>query len=370
MNRKRTSIEFVRFWASISILLFHFGSFYLEEGHYFPLSFIFVEFFFLVSGFFMMMHITERENPLAPPFYVWRKIKGFFPPLAIAFFVQYIIFTLSNGLSSVTEVLRNLFHFKWEFLLLHAAGFIQDPQFGRDYLMGQTWYLSAMVIALIIAYPLALHFRKFFLYTVCPLAVILIYAFLIQTMGTLNVGNEYVGFVLAAILRGFAGTCMGALSYCAYRAMKAQDFCLRYKPFVTGIEVGSYVAVASLFFRGRNMSAQDSLFYVLCFAVFVILGCLDQTAVSRFLNGHGTRALTFLGDYSLYLYLCHWNVVMGLKYFLPGWMGLPAFAVYLPVVLLYALALMAFDRKRKGSKPVVILCLVLIATACCVPYIP
>lgn len=368
MKTKVTSIELIRFLAAISIVMFHFGSFYLDVDHYFPLSFIFVEFFFVLSGFFMMMHIAEKETPNTPLVYISRKVKGFFPIFALTFCVQYVIFILSNEIRGLGAAVSGLLHFKWEFLLLHGAGFIQDPQFGVDYLQGQTWYLSAMTLALVLAYPLALYFRKVFLYVVCPLSLVMIYSYIIQNLGTLNVGNEYFGVILAAAPRGFAGTCAGALSFCGYDHLKKTGLCRTHGLPAALIEAACYAAIAGLFLFGRTMAEEESLFYVFVFMVVVALACLNETPISRRLNKTAPRVLTYLGKLSLYLYLCHWNVVMGMKLVIPDLPWTTIFLLYIPIVLVYGILLKLLDEKRRSGKPIVVLCLLCVAagivTAC------
>ena len=45
--------------------------------------------------------------------------------------------------------LKELFHFKWEFLMIHMAGFNQAPAFNTDYLLGPAWFISSLLLALI-----------------------------------------------------------------------------------------------------------------------------------------------------------------------------------------------------------------------------
>lgn len=346
-KEKYTAIELIRFLAAIAVAMYHFGSFYLKVEKFFPLSYIFVEFFFIISGFFMMKHICEKEHPMEPIPYVLKKIKGFYPVYVITFFVQLIIFSVSNSLNSIGEVLGQLFHFKWELLLLHTAGFIQDPTFGVDYLQGQTWYLSAMVIALLLAYPLAKYYHKIFIHIICPLSCIIIYSYIAQTQGTMNVGNEYFGFILAAIPRGFAGTCAGCITYNVCTCLNDKEI---NKKMANILELGVYAAVVALFVLGRKFENEDGIFYVIIFSVIVTMAVLNQTTISRFLNEKLTKPLTILGKYSLYLYLCHWNVLMIMRYLIPDMKAVPAFGIYIVGNLIYSLLLMWIDRKIRLSE--------------------
>ena len=75
----------------------------------------------------------------------------------------------------------------------------------------------------------------------------------------------------------------------------------------------------------------------------------------------------FIGKYSLYLYLVHWTPLMIVKNFLPNiGTGLSCLLV-VSGSLVYAGALMAVDRCRKGVWPIAAICGVLIAGCFVVP---
>lgn len=60
----------------------------------------------------------------------------------------------------LSDVLKELFHFKWEFLMLHMAGFNQAPAFNTDYLLGPAWYVSSLLLAIVPFYFLCRRFGK------------------------------------------------------------------------------------------------------------------------------------------------------------------------------------------------------------------
>jgi predicted nucleotidyltransferase len=70
----------------------------------------------------------------------------------------------------VSDVLKELFHFKWEFLMIHMAGFNQAPAFNKDYLLGPAWYLSSLILALAPFYFLCRRFGKTFSGVIAPYA--------------------------------------------------------------------------------------------------------------------------------------------------------------------------------------------------------
>ncbi len=364
-STRTTSIEFIRFIAAVSIMLYHFSSMYLEldKHNYIPLAFVFVDFFFLLSGFFMMKYLMTKDEPMNSFAYTLHKAKSFYGTYTIVFSFQFIFFVLSNHLSTITKVLESLFHFKWEFLLLQGAGFIQDPQFGADYLLGQAWYLSAMLLSLIIAYPLARYFKKAFIWVICPVSIIVIYSYIIQTLGTLNIGNEYFGFILSAIPRGFAGTCAGALSYAAFDKLKDSGLAEIHRGFALTAEITCYISLAGFFVLRDHLNKQDSLFFILVFAGIILLAFLNRTPVSSFFNSHGTGAFIYLGKLSLYLYLTHWTVISAMKQFLPELPLAASITIFLGGSLIVSVLLKLLEEKRRGPLPVIILCLAAIGIA-------
>ncbi len=270
------------------------------------LSFVVVEFFFLLTGFFMMQH-AQKENSLNTPSFLFKKISSVYPIFIVAFAMQFVLFVLTTPLNSALEVGGALFHFKWEAMFMQTAGFIQNPQFNIDYLLGQAWYLSAMMISLLVLYPIARKLKKTFSQIICPIIVILIYAYMNTVSGTLNVGTEFYGFISSAVVRAIAGTCMGALTFGIYSHFKEKGI-KKIKPAIT-IEVVAYISLALLLFMGMFnnpfVSSEDGLFYVLVFATIILFAMLNKTPVSRFINTHGTKVINYLGSLSLYLYLLH-----------------------------------------------------------------
>lgn len=366
-TKKATSIELIRFVAAIVVMLYHFFTIYVAGNGLVPFAYIFVEFFFLLSGFFMMKHIAERTDSMNPAAYVLHKAASFYPIFIIAFALQFVLFVFMNQIGSPSGVAGSLFHFRWEALLLQTAGFIPNPQFNSDYLLGQAWYLSAMLLSLLIAYPLAKHLKKWYLTLVCPLVILFVYSYIMQTLGTMNIGNEYMGVVMSAVLRGLAGTCAGSLCYVGYARLKEHPF--RRKKTAALVEIVCYAGLVGLFFIPDAANDADSLFFILVFALLIVFGFANQTPISRFLNAHGRKLLTCLGSLSLYLYLLHWPVMSALQLWAPDMEPAAAFALFFGATAVLSALLKWLNDKRKSALPVVIVVCALFAFAFFVPLL-
>lgn len=367
-NNRLNAIELVRFLGACGILMIHFGKFYFENNGYFSKGYLFVEYFFILTGFYMMHSLETRQEPLSTPAFLLRKIRGFYAPLCVVLCGHLLYDCIYRGCRTVGEVVDKLFHFKWEFLLLSTAGFIREPQINQGHLMGQTWYLSAMLLALVFAYPLARYYRRAYLHLVAPLSILCVYSFMVQTFGGLDYGNVYIGVVILAVLRGFAGIGVGALTYSAWKTLAERGFVSqgeRRAAVLAETIVWSMLILAFVF--GRRYFAEPGVIMIPVFVVLVVLANLNQTPISCWLNRRRPELFAFLGKYSLYLYLVHWTPLMIVKNFLPELGTGPACLLVVGGSAVYAGGLMALDRYRRGVWPVAAVCGLLIAGCFLVP---
>ncbi|MEG0919375.1 MAG: acyltransferase family protein [Anaerovoracaceae bacterium] len=383
-TKRTTSIELLRFVAAIGVMIAHFGGIYLSKGNYDPVTylfktladipleakrsyapfgFVFVEFFFMIGGFFMLKYLDGRKDPLNPGGYILKKVKSFYPIFIVAFSAQMIFYVLLNNFKGVSGFFEALFHFKWEALLLHCTGFLKDPAFNLDYLLGQDWYLSALVLGLIIIYPIALYYRNFFEKIFVPWSTIILYALLIQKYGTLDVGSEYLGVVSTAMVRGVAGLTAGCLAYIIYRSIKEKEFSKVQLKILAVIEILMWLSVPILFTNNIIATESDVLFYVPVLIGIIILAFLDKTPLSGFLNSHFTGFFGYLGGLSLYMYLFHWTVMTAMNYFVPQLSPLLATTAYFAITIGLSAVMFEVNKRRKTALPIVILVVIFLGTS-------
>ena len=373
-STRTTSVELLRFIAAIGVMIFHFGAIYLNSDAYnptvyvfktlfdvpfeqnrvySPYAYVFVEFFFMLGGFFMIKYLDEHSDPLRPADYILRKIGSFYPIFIVAFCAQFIFFIIINHISGIPAFFDALFHFKWEALLLQCTGFLKDPAFNLDYLLGQDWYLSALVLALVVVYPIALYYRKFYSRIFAPWMVILLYAGLLQNYGTLNVGSEYMGFISTAIIRGVAGLCAGSLAYTVFCRLREREFKPATLRVLSVIDVLLWLTIPVLLGPALFSSDEDILFYILILGAIIVLAFLDRTPFSHFLNTHCVGLFSYLGGISLYLYLFHWTVMTAMNFFVPQLSPYLATPLFFGGTFALAALMKWFNQKRKSVLPVV-----------------
>lgn len=364
MKSRTTSIELLRFIAAAAIMLFHFGNIYLNSHAYAAYGYIVVDFFFMLTGFFMMRYLSTEKSAMAPGFFFWHKIRSFYPVLLLALSCQLIFYTAQYNIQGLYGFIKTLFHFKWEFLLFHCAGILKDPAFNRDYLLGQDWYLSAMMLGLIFTYPLARCFRQFFENWLAPVTAVLFYGILVQYYGSLNVGSEYLGIFPVAIIRGAAGICLGSIAYSLWKILPEQISPSAYR-LLSILEICLWFLILLLFSPGHFTSDTDSFFYILLFLGTIVLGMWNHTYLSHWCNTHAIQFLSLLGALSLYLYILHWTVMTAMITWLPGLPPQTALPLFFAITLLMAYLLHEIKHRLPSLIPLLtILCLFTAGVSC------
>ena len=376
-----TSIELLRFIAAIGVMLYHFGAVYLQQsGIYSTYAYVFVELFLMLTGFFMMQYLETHEDPLPPVNYLFRKIKSFYWMFLIMFGAQFIFYIRSYEIHGAGKLIKTFYHFKWEILLLQCSGALKNPAFNKDYLLGQDWYLSAMVLALLFIYPIACYYRRFYRTVFAPAVCIIFYALMIQYYGSLNVGSEYLGFISVGIIRGMAGVCLGSLAYLAWTHLARQEsasapasvsrtsaapaaslsaassgMSASAWKWLSLLEAFCWIAVLMLLGNGFYTSDVDLPVYLIIFFVLILLCCLSRTVIARFLNTHVQKLLSVLGRLSLCIYLTHWTVMTAMNAFVPGLAASLAIPVYLAATLLLSFLLLRLSSWKQRTAAAAVL---------------
>lgn len=164
-NKKHNGIiGFWKFMFCILILLFHCAEKMGKNG-FFESGRIGVEFFFIVSGYLMTKKALNNEEGLEnigeeTTSYIWRKFKAFFPYVIFPFIISFFV----KGIYKADQIANSI----WNLLLIDMSGVRSTT------VIGQTWYISVMLISMLILYPLIRRYKKTFTNIIAPLIVIFI----------------------------------------------------------------------------------------------------------------------------------------------------------------------------------------------------
>ncbi len=308
--KRNGTIDLMKFILAAVILLFH-GSKNLTDETLFDETAVAVEFFFLVSGWLMASRIARvraqepgnvsvGEETVS---FLGGKIRRLLPDYHIAWLIAFAATEVAEK-AGVYAVLKDGLKGLPEFLFLTASGL-----FGRR-VNHAVWYVSAMLIAMAVLYPVARRFGETFNRLIAPLIAVFIYGFLNNTAdGTIAGPATWVVFTTKGLLRGFAAISLGCTAFSLSGLLSGSGWKERpgVRRLATAAEWVLYGAFLGYLWEGHDRSV-DYVFILLLFAA-VSLSFSGLTLSDRLLDN---RAVYWLGEFSYDLFLCHgfWSHVL------------------------------------------------------------
>ena len=216
MTTKRNGeIDALRFVFAIIITCYHFNLNY--NLGIFVNGYIGVEFFFVVTGFLMAAH-AARMNLQSRGWsliadetwhYILDKTKKFYGYYLSAVLLQVVVRYLilrGEGLAAIGyRFLKSIPIFTLSFMgIYESSGTLQ---------VGNSWYLSAMLIGIFLLYPLLLRNYKAATQLLFPILVLFILGYLLETYQTIANWSTISGFVRNGVLRAVAEMALGGSLY-------------------------------------------------------------------------------------------------------------------------------------------------------------
>lgn len=186
---KNRAIEFYRFIAIICIAVFHFniqytGEFLLPKGGYLG-----VEFFFILSGFFLMKTFKSENRPKTAQEFWLRRIKRLYPGFILMMVLFLLFDILIRGyITSPAGLVTRIENEMWDLLLLHDIGI--PNVFSYE---GSIWFLCSLSINLYVIYYMLLRYEDTFTNLLIPVLCIVGYGYIGKQFGTLSMQAEWVG---------------------------------------------------------------------------------------------------------------------------------------------------------------------------------
>jgi peptidoglycan/LPS O-acetylase OafA/YrhL len=277
-------LESCKYLAILLIVCLHTG---------FPRGYQAVEFFFIVSGFFLVNSVfTTEENVFS---WLIHKIKKIYPlyigSLFLSLSLRFISTVIIHKLSVFDFIQQNSDVF-YEMFFLQRVGFTTYSINTPD------WYISAMLFAGFILYFLLSKYHESIFPVLC-IAIIIIVAFLINRAGHLDQHSTILfGAFDISGFRAFAGMSIGVL---LYESIKNKQL-LKNRLLANSIEIITLICIIIGIFaiKGRHHKG-DILFYPLfCLVVYSCFNC--KGIISKLLEN---KILVYLSKYELSLYLTH-----------------------------------------------------------------
>ena len=306
--KRNGEIDFLRFVFCIIIVIHHYNA--LWDFGLFYRGYIAVEFFFLLSGYYMASHAKEvlkkHNGKLEVGKETWvfiiRKVKSFYRYYLVAILLQIVIrFILINHINFkqlVIDIFQSIPTFSLTFFVLDYKT--------RALYVGSTWFLSVMLLCMIILYPLLLKSYDFSSRVLFPLLSLFLLGYLCHNYGSVVEFESWNGFCLEGIVRGIGEISGGATIFSVVEFLKesnADNPGVKRKSregLVTVLKVTCYIVVFAFAITGSKARYNYTLHAYLFCVLGIIASFLD--AGFRIKDSAVTR---YLGRISVPIYIFH-----------------------------------------------------------------
>lgn len=338
MRQRNGIVECWRLLFTWFVLMLH--SAYVSNGAdaMFKGGWIGVEFFFLLSGYLM----AKQESTLIPADgpttvgrdtlrFILQKIKRLMPYYTFALIINFIVWSIPFGGFSRRYVGRAISGLL-NYIFAYSAGFRNEDFF----YLGYSWYISAMVLSMLLLFPLLRRNRTMFYCVYAPLITVFgmgLFAFLYRKLGYVTSG----GWVLSnGILRASFNLCLGCLSYALSEKLKQYQFTrlgahLLSVVLLLGTVIGSYRII---FLQADHI---NDFLLVLLFALMIAIAFSEKSSISfSFRPSVGNLIGNF--SYAVFITSNCWSYLIARLF--PDWTYQKAVAVYVVLALLCACSCM------------------------------
>ena len=286
-------IDFIKFIFAVIVAEFHLN------GGIFPGGRMAVEGFFIINGYFMMKSIEKDKANLnigtSTVSFMWKKYKSLFYYLFPATVISYIVILLCNE-KTLTYAIKRAPMLIFEIVPLYCTGL------KGEYVVGVSWYLSAMLIALAILFPLIKKFKRNFVLIACPLIVFLGYGTLSCFFGNMAVNKHYITdtIINAGVVRALAGCSLGCIMHELSKWVSLRKPTIFAKIMFTIVEAFAF----TYFIYGMHHHSLSIYEYAIIPAIFVFMfvGINGLSYTSYLWNPKWTKPL---GACSILIILSH-----------------------------------------------------------------
>lgn len=297
--KRNTEVELLRFFMVLVVVFFHRYEPIIQRGY------LAVEFFFILTGYLTAATISKKINESFS--HAWqihflkKKIQSFYPELIVACGIG-CLYSLCSCCIGKRSFLEFLGHTCFANILQNLFFLRMTGLAGLGGSCAPAWYLSSMIIALIILVPIIRH-------SISPLIRLLIslclYGFIIHNLDGLEKESyaDWVVFTYTGNLRAVAGILLGSVAYDVSSHVSKINFNFIHRlGFSCLVVLSLCLFVIICFCRSGSLDGVS-----VCTHFVIITACFSQQTLFKSLLNHDRMysVCCTLGKFSLPLYLGH-----------------------------------------------------------------
>lgn len=301
-NYRQSIVDLWRFIASLLIMSFHVwaGYIYISSGVEYPFqtAWIYVEFFFILSGYFTILHFEKIEvhsledaakNSI---YYTIKKYFMFFPYVVVATSIYYFLECISEECT-----IGVLINYTFDVLLLTSSFYEQFMP------MRPLWFLTALFIAFPIFCLMCQIKSKNFLYMLSFYVPLYYYG---------RYDLQYAPCTFPwNVLRALAALFLGVFVYALCAVLKKMKFSAVHKVCLTFIEMAMLLSMVYFTYKNKLQCR----FFMLCFVVGLTVMLSQQSYTSRI----DSPVFRWLGKISMPMFIFHTVIAKIINVFFNEW---------------------------------------------------
>lgn len=294
--QRNKGIDFLKLLFTIMIMLFHSGKAFLG-------GYIAVDFFFIVSGFLMASKMSNKKSDDNSSLgedalhFIIHKAIGIFPYYVIAFIFSSITYSLYANLT-LNQFILKLIKSPYNFFMLEMAG-----NYDMGFRVRASWYISAMLISMLVLYPLRKKYESVFDNILAPLIFLFFIGYAYQQgKGVGNFVVEYDMNILMyrGLLRSFAEISLGCIVYKATSYLNRKSFNKITYLFIVLLELFGYIATFIGAYKYKRTDLDLALIFYLALSVSITFS--NHSFLTKICR---SKIYLYFGQLSLMLYLSH-----------------------------------------------------------------
>ncbi len=353
MKQRNYVVDGYKFIFAFMILMVHTNGLRVIDPHNFPFvgAYIAVEFFFMVSGYFLtctavrLWNEEEKPTGLLVAQNVIKKFSKYWGITTIATILLYCVQRVCYP-DSITLILKEIMLLPFDLFYL--------PMSGLNGLLLDVplWYMSVLLIVMPVVLYLLLKLKDVYIYVFAPTITVFIWGYFWNTYGHLEFWHEWNGVCYSGVLRGLAALNAGIVCYALSKKITETVSTGGKRLALTVLEMVCYLMVLVLMYA-RGFSELDFLKA----GLLLVAISITMSRKSYIYEKCNWKWLEFFGDWSFTLYATHWILRVYIVYAMPdaGYeqMLIPYIAASLALSLLFVIVWRWWRRKHEVAKKTV-----------------
>lgn len=287
------TIGLLKFIFAISIAIYHFNLYSETGGWLFQLGNRATEFFFIASGYLLASKAIDKSNSKNifkdDIKYVTKKYLKLLPYILIAYILTFITYNLIGFRYTIGEIISSI----WNILPFEMLGI------KTNIILIQQWFISALLISILILYPLINKYKDKFIKYISPFIVLLLGIFMLYKYnGDIGQVRNWTGICCGGLLRGFLEMNFGIIAYFITEKIKKHSFDKKSNIYFTILEIILIISVIILLCLPFYPYYTECII-LLAFTTIIILAFSEKT---YFYNNMNNKVNTYLGKLSISIF--------------------------------------------------------------------